>query len=306
MKPGEWRLKSSPFAIDAIIEDVAGLFAEHAREKGLALAYTIDPGVPAKFTGDAARLTQVVTNLVNNALKFTETGGVVIQVSSSAAGGDNLAALSVKVRDTGIGIAPEKLEHVFERFTQADQSITRRFGGTGLGLAISKRLVEAMDGRLTVDSQEGAGSVFAIHLELPLAEAIEKMPSLSGRTIILGHANPVHRNALKLSLQKLGAIVTDMPFAPYAFKADAVLTDAAPETVLQRAGSVPLLRLVTGTGAMEGGLESGGCRLELDLSAQPPGLARACRRCDQRRFPLFRRQVELVRLARQPAEFQRS
>ena len=101
---------------------------------------------------------------------------MAIQVSSTAADGENLAALTVRVRDTGIGIAHDKLEHVFERFTQADQSITRRFGGTGLGLAISRRLVEAMEGRLTVDSQEGAGAVFSVQLVLPVVEAAGKRP----------------------------------------------------------------------------------------------------------------------------------
>ncbi len=254
IEAGRLDIEAAPFSIDSMIEDIAGLFSEHAREKGLALAYVIDPNVPAKFNGDAARLTQVVTNLVNNALKFTETGGVVIQVSSGASVKENCSTLSIRVRDTGIGIAPDKLEHVFERFTQADQSITRRFGGTGLGLAISKRLVEAMEGRLTVDSHEGAGSTFTAAVNLPVAEAMEKMPSLSGKTIVLEHSNPIHFGALRLILQRLGAFVIDPPAAAAAMPADAVLTDSNAGPAWTCASNAPVLRLAVSGAAIESGL----------------------------------------------------
>ena len=258
IEAGRLDMESAPFSIDSMIEDIAGLFSEHAREKGLALAYVIDPNVPAKFKGDAARLTQIVTNLVNNALKFTETGGVVIHVSAGPSVEENCSALSVQVRDTGIGIAPDKLEHVFERFTQADQSITRRFGGTGLGLAISKRLVEAMEGRLTVESQmgSGSGSTFTAELNLPVAEAADQMPSLSDKSIVVDHSNSIHLGALRLALQRLGAIVIDTPDAPAAMHADAVLTDSSAGPSWKCAAKAPVLRLSSGATAIEAGLAS--------------------------------------------------
>ena len=263
IEAGRLDMEAAPFSIDALIEDVAGLFSEHAREKGLALAFVIDPGVPAEFKGDAARLTQVVTNLVNNALKFTETGGVLIHVSAGGSARDGFCALSIRVRDTGIGIAPEKLTQVFERFAQADQSITRRFGGTGLGLAISKRLVEAMDGDLSVESAEGAGSVFCANLDLPAAEAAVEIPSLSGKSIVLHHANPIHLDALRLVFQQLGASVSFSHSATAAMHADAVITDSSAGQALESASNAPVLRLATGASTIEPGLANERRSLEL-------------------------------------------
>jgi signal transduction histidine kinase/DNA-binding NarL/FixJ family response regulator len=272
IEAGRLDLEQAPFSIDSLIEDIAGLFSEHAREKGLALTYVIDPNVPLRFIGDAARLTQIVTNLVNNALKFTEAGGVVIHVSSGASERENFSALSIHVRDTGIGIAHNKLEHVFERFAQADQSITRRFGGTGLGLAISKRLVEAMCGRLSVDSQEGAGSTFSVGLNLPIAEAAVKMPSLSGKRIALAHSNIIYRDALRLALQRLGAMVIEQSAA---VNADVVLTDSPAGTARNTGAGAPVLRLVARSGAIEAGLAAENFSMEF---ACPP------RRQDVREF----------------------
>ena len=267
IEAGRLDIEAAPFSIDSVIEDIAGLFSERAREKGLALAFVINSDVPPKLMGDAARLTQVVTNLVNNALKFTESGGVVISVSCGSEGADKRAGISIRVRDTGIGIARDKLEHVFERFAQADQSITRRFGGTGLGLAISKRLVEAMEGRISVDSQDGAGATFAVDLALPVVEAAQRMPSLSGKRIALAHSNAIHRDALRRTLQRLGALVLDLPASPATIDADAVLLDSATGAVWQNAAKTPFLRLVPRSRVIEGGLGNESQTLEL---AYPP------------------------------------
>ena len=157
-----------------LIDDVLSLFWERAASKGLDIAGYVAPDVPARIQGDPVRLNQVVSNLVNNALKFTETGHVKVLVETvGAAASDDQLTIAFRVRDTGIGIPQEKLGTIFESFSQADQTTTRRFGGTGLGLAICKRLVEAMAGKIEVTSREGEGSEFAFTIEtraMPVTE----------------------------------------------------------------------------------------------------------------------------------------
>jgi len=145
--------------------------AGRAHEKGLALHVEIGPDVPSDLIGDSTRLRQVLLNLLGNAIKFTEAGRVSLHVTPEP-GTTIPAALRFSVSDTGIGIPDEKLERVFERFTQADSSTTRRFGGSGLGLTISKRLVELMGGQIWAESCVGKGSVFAFVLPFEIwAEA---------------------------------------------------------------------------------------------------------------------------------------
>jgi CheY-like chemotaxis protein len=141
--------------------------AARAHEKGLTLMCAIAPNVPTDLIGDSTRLRQVLLNLLGNAIKFTESGEVSLRVSLDQ-GAAGPTALRFTVSDTGIGIADDKLTRVFERFTQADSSTTRRFGGSGLGLTISKRLVELMGGRIWAESKVGEGSVFAFDLPLEI------------------------------------------------------------------------------------------------------------------------------------------
>lgn len=156
-----------------LAEDVTSLFAERAREKGLDLVSYISPATPRLMTGDPIRLNQIISNLVNNALKFTESGSVILKVGPDP---KNKARLRVAVTDTGVGIPAHKLKDIFGAFTQADQSTTRRFGGTGLGLAISKRLIETMGGDLDVKSVYGAGSTFSFSIPLGDHERAENWP----------------------------------------------------------------------------------------------------------------------------------
>jgi EAL domain-containing protein (putative c-di-GMP-specific phosphodiesterase class I)/signal transduction histidine kinase/CheY-like chemotaxis protein len=199
-----------------VVEDVLALFWERARGKGLDLAAHIDPAMPALIETDPTRLRQVIGNLVNNALKFTETGAVLVQVAPRGEG------VRIAVRDTGIGIPKDKIAGLFDAFTQADQSTTRRFGGTGLGLAISKRLAEAMGGALSASSEVGKGSVFALDLPMKALAPAPAWPRLSGERAVLAVAGPATRSALQRYLQAAGFAVAASGDDPGLMVADAV------------------------------------------------------------------------------------
>jgi len=160
-----------------VVDTVVTLFGERAQSKGLDLAASVAPDLPVEMLGDPVRLTQVISNLVNNALKFTERGHVLIRVETAPG---PTRRLRIGVRDTGIGIPADKVGSIFSAFSQADQSTTRRFGGTGLGLSICKRLVEAMGGEIGVTSVLGEGSEF--FALLPVEAAVERAaPAISRR-----------------------------------------------------------------------------------------------------------------------------
>ncbi|MBZ5603160.1 MAG: hypothetical protein LAO79_12735 [Acidobacteriia bacterium] len=162
MEAGRMVLASEPVDLSKIVGEVAALLNAQAAAKGIRIQTQYDPGAPSRFLGDEVRIRQVLTNLAGNAVKFTERGGVTIRVSPRDRDG-----VRIEVRDTGIGIEADKLGAIFEKFTQADGSMTRRFGGTGLGLTISKDLITLMGGTIGVESRPGAGSTF--WFTLPLA-----------------------------------------------------------------------------------------------------------------------------------------
>ena len=152
--------------------------ATRAAEKGLDLAYLIADGTPAAVVGDVTRLRQVLLNLLSNAVKFTEAGEVVLSVSAQRRDGDaRLHDLTFSVRDTGIGIPPDRLDRLFQSFSQVDASTTRRYGGTGLGLAISQRLTELMGGRITVDQPGGGGQRVPLHHPGPRGRVAASRPA---------------------------------------------------------------------------------------------------------------------------------
>jgi PAS domain S-box-containing protein len=171
-------LHESDFDLPSLVDEVERMMALRAAEKGLKLHVHAASGV-RRFIGDAPRIKQIVVNLVANAVKFTEAGHVEVRVQAAPLG-DGRYDVAVTVTDTGIGIAPDKLEHIFGKFTQADSSITRRFGGTGLGLAISRRLAETMGGTVAVESAPAEGSVFT--LRLPLRAAATPAPAAPRKT----------------------------------------------------------------------------------------------------------------------------
>jgi two-component system sensor histidine kinase/response regulator len=199
VEAGKLSIEPMPFDLYATIEEVGEMFRPRMREKGLELILHFAPGTPRRFIGDAGRIRQVLANLVGNAVKFTERGQVLIALEQEPAEG-NRATLRIVVSDTGIGIAPEAIERLFERFTQADASTMRRFGGSGLGLAISKGLVELMGGQLSVASTPDEGSTFTWRLPLPLDHAASCQPQppvdLTGLRALVVADNPLHCQTL--------------------------------------------------------------------------------------------------------------
>ncbi|WP_169517185.1 sensor histidine kinase [Azohydromonas australica] len=168
IEAGEFKLKAVRFELAPLLQEVCALVRPQADAKGLELRLDAAPGLPAQLMGDPLRLKQVLINLAGNAVKFTPSGSVVLSVRQTSCEGAQ-AMLRFEVTDTGIGIAPEQQARIFEPFTQADGSTTRRFGGAGLGLSIVRRLVDVMGGALSVQSQSGRGSVFSVELPLRLA-----------------------------------------------------------------------------------------------------------------------------------------
>lgn len=174
MEAGKLELVSAPFNLRSLIEEVGRLLEPKAYAKNLELLLRMNPGMPEVYIGDATRIRQVIVNLTGNALKFTQSGYVIIDVDSqSKISTQDTMAISISVRDTGIGIEEEKTELIFEKFTQADGSISREFGGTGLGLAICNQLVHLMDGTLSIQSKVGKGTSFQVILTLdPCKDAV--------------------------------------------------------------------------------------------------------------------------------------
>jgi signal transduction histidine kinase/DNA-binding response OmpR family regulator/HPt (histidine-containing phosphotransfer) domain-containing protein len=201
VEAGRLQLESHPFNLRECVESSLDLLATRAAEKGLELAFIVDAQTPGHVVGDVTRLRQILVNLVGNALKFTEKGEVVVFATSRALDGER-HELHFSVRDTGIGIPPDRIDRLFRAFSQVDASTTRRYGGTGLGLAISRRLSEAMGGRMWVESEVGKGSTFHFTLiaEAVSAPAGEQMPAeqpqLRGRRLLIVDDVAINRQIL--------------------------------------------------------------------------------------------------------------
>ncbi|MBX5044618.1 response regulator [Rhizobium lentis] len=204
---GQMKLRKAAFDITEAVEDVATLLSSQAAEKNIELLVRAAPDLPAAVIGDAGRFRQIVTNLVGNAVKFTERGHVFVDVGfETIAGGEIMA--SIRIEDTGIGIPSEKLASVFDKFSQVDASSTRRHEGTGLGLAITAGLVDLFGGYINVESEWGKGSIFTINLPFAVAAArLEPKPlpiNVQGARILVVDDNEVNRRILTEQLSLWG------------------------------------------------------------------------------------------------------
>jgi len=188
---GHVELEALDFELGEMVEDATALLAVKAQEKSIHLSTYIEPDARREFHGDPFRIRQILLNLIGNAIKFTEVGGVAIEVSLGGSDPKARTRILFQIQDTGIGMSEEVLGRLFQKFSQADTSFTRRFGGTGLGLAISKQLVELMDGEIRVESREGEGKRFTVEIPLPRA------------------AGPVTPRALQTPLKGRRALVVD-------------------------------------------------------------------------------------------------
>jgi PAS domain S-box-containing protein len=212
---GKLDINRAPFDLRREIEQVVGLFTGRACDRGIEIAAHIGRDVPAVMHGDAIRLRQVLGNLVNNAVKFTEAGAVLVAVTVAASDRDKLM-LEFSVTDTGVGVAATEQKRIFEAFEQADGSVTRKFGGTGLGLAISRQLVELMQGQMALASEPGRGSRFSfvIPAGVPRVEPAPLLPARDLGTLVIGMP-PVIRSAVcdTISAESAHVINVDSPLS---------------------------------------------------------------------------------------------
>ncbi|MDR6369870.1 signal transduction histidine kinase/CheY-like chemotaxis protein [Chryseobacterium bernardetii] len=169
IEAGMMRITPGIFSINGLVNSVETFFTERAREKGLTLSSTIDPSIPDTLVGDATRLTQILVNLIGNAIKFTHQGNIAVEIYSKQQT-EKEAILGFKISDTGIGIDREKLTEIFERFNQGEDSTTRNYGGTGLGLSIVKSLIVLQNGNIEVSSEQGKGTTFHFYIPYGIAE----------------------------------------------------------------------------------------------------------------------------------------
>ena len=223
VEAGRLEIEPAPFHMRRLLAEVTELMRGTAEAKGLQIRCELPVTPPVAVVGDAGRIRQIVTNLVNNAIKFTEKGCVTIAADSREAPG-GVALWTVTVSDTGIGIPADRLPDLFQRFTQADTSTTRRYGGTGLGLAISRQLTELMHGSLDAESLVGEGSRFRVVLPLPRATEAQiteaqlssdqeaagrasRSGDLNGKRVLVAEDNPFNQKVAQYILEKLGVRV---------------------------------------------------------------------------------------------------
>ncbi len=213
IEAGKLELENQPFDLRECLESAVDLLALKAAEKNLELGLIIEPNVPQAIFGDMTRLRQIIVNLLSNAVKFTNEGEVALRAevwrAPTPANPDPI--LHFAIRDTGVGIPQDRMDRLFQSFSQVDSSTTRKYGGTGLGLAISKRLCELMQGSMWADSREGVGSVFHFTIcapvaELPRAKERALSPQLQGKRALLVDDNETNRRILTLQTQSWGMI----------------------------------------------------------------------------------------------------
>jgi signal transduction histidine kinase/ligand-binding sensor domain-containing protein/CheY-like chemotaxis protein len=214
IEAGKLDLEVTRFDLIEVAQGVHDLWSHLATEKGVALTYKVDPETPRWVLGDPTRVRQIMLNLVSNALKFTHSGAVTIRIAP------HIVGVRIDVSDTGIGMTAEQQRRLFQSFTQADASTTRRFGGTGLGLSICKQLSELMGGNVSLTSAVGEGSTFTVNLPLPAADSPEGrtdgdealyQPPLAGLRVLVADDNPINLAVARAILEAVGADITTAP-----------------------------------------------------------------------------------------------
>ncbi|WP_142846718.1 ATP-binding protein [Telmatospirillum sp. J64-1] len=206
-----------PFRVAAVMEHVSNVLSLQAEEKGLKLDFVLSPDIPDLLVGDPLRLGQILLNLAGNAVKFTEKGAITVSTDNAGQEG-GAVFLRFHIRDTGIGMTPEQMERLFQPFSQADSSTTRRYGGTGLGLAICKRLMTLMGGEIAVDSRPGQGTLFTVILPFTLPDeedlSLDRpapagvLPPVSGLRVLVADDNEINRQVAREILEDAGLSVT--------------------------------------------------------------------------------------------------
>lgn len=230
IEAGKMTIEQVDFDLRSIVEEVGATFARPAHEKGVELLTVVPPGIPSPLRGDPVRIKQVLSNLTSNAVKFTEKGEVVIG-AEVVYETDSAVGIRLSVRDTGIGIAPEQQANIFESFTQADGSITRKYGGTGLGLTISRQLTELMGGGIGVQSTLGVGSTFWIELPLQKSQSQSKDEEVTSDQkirslrVLVVDDNATNRRILREHLQSWGCSVQEAESGQHALN---LLSSASP------------------------------------------------------------------------------
>ena len=212
IESGRLTLEQTSFDLGSIMEEVSDMMAFRVQEKGLEFIVSLSPDIPNVIVGDPIRLHQVLVNLVSNAEKFTEKGEIVISVECEGVV-DSEVTITFSVKDTGIGIQKEKLEAIFQSFSQADTSTTRKYGGTGLGLSISQRIVSMMGGRINVESKEGKGSLFSFTAKFGIDDKYQKEHEanevdLKGIRVLIVDDNATNCMVLQKTLSSWGAVAT--------------------------------------------------------------------------------------------------
>ncbi|MBV8772637.1 MAG: response regulator [Deltaproteobacteria bacterium] len=220
IEAGRLQMETTEFDLTDLVEKTISTFGVRCHGKGLELAARIEPGVPERLIGDPLRLRQILINLLGNAVKFTEIGQIVLTVAG-APRSNNPGDLVFMIADTGIGIPPEKLQHIFSNFTQADSSTTRKYGGSGLGLAIARRLTELMGGSIAVESEPGKGSTFSFTARFGVAPrmltpAADVVLSLVDYRVLVVDDNQINRLILREMISGCGAEVDEAESGAHA------------------------------------------------------------------------------------------
>lgn len=211
IEAGAFELDPTPFDLRNTIDDVVDLMLKKVKEKNLEIIVNYSNALPNNFVADAGRLRQVLTNLISNAVKFTDRGHIIIDVDVAPSGrATNKDLVTMSITDTGIGIEKEKINYIFKKFTQADGSTTRNYGGTGLGLSISKKIIELMNGRMNVSSTFGVGSSFGFTVPLAQAESREApaydSAIMTGKRVLIVDDIDVNRRVLSQQVSSYGMI----------------------------------------------------------------------------------------------------